>query len=83
MRRPVQMRAESDTFFRDLPQFVQAENLEAAGVGENRPRPRHEAMQPTRLPHLLHSRAQIKMVSISQQDLNADVFENVLRNAFH
>ena len=65
-----------------LAQFVQAENLEAARVGENRARPGHETMQAAELPHLLHSRPQIKMVGIPQKDLYADFFQDVLRNAF-
>ncbi len=82
MRRPVQMRAKRHAFFRHLAQFVQTENLEAAGVGENRARPRHEAMQPAQLADLLDSRPQIKMVGISQKNLDAEFFQNVLRDAF-
>ncbi len=39
------MGAERDSVFADFAQLVQAEHLKAAGVGENRSRPRHEAVQ--------------------------------------
>ena len=73
---------ECHSFFVHLAKFVQAENLEAARVRENRARPRHETMQAAQLAHLLHPRPQIKMVGISQKDLDAQFFQNVLRNAF-
>ena len=76
------MRAKGDAIFLDLAQFTQAENLEAAGIGENRPRPCHETMQSTEIADGLDSRAQIKMVGIAQQDLNAKIFEEVLGHAF-
>ena len=75
------MRAERHAFFGDLAQIVQAENLEAAGVGENRPRPRHEAMQSAQLADLLDSRPQVEVISVSQKNLDAEFLENVLRNA--
>ena len=83
MRRSVEMRAESHAFLGHLAQFVQTENLETAGVGENRARPRHETVQPAQLAHLLDSRPQIKMVGIAQQNLYAEFLQNVLRHAFH
>ncbi len=39
-------------------------------------------MQSAQLPHLLHSGPQIKMVSIAQEDLYPELFQDVLRNAF-
>ncbi len=42
---PFEMRLESDAFFGDAAQVGQAENLEAAGIGEDRAGPGHEAMQ--------------------------------------
>src|SRR6266852_4214324 len=82
MRRPVQMGTKRHTFFRHLAQFVQTENLEAPGVGENCARPGHEAMQPAHPADFLHSGPQVKMVGISQQNLDAKLLKNVLRNAF-
>ena len=76
------MRAKGHAFLRDLAQFVQAENLEAAGVGENRARPGHEAMQSAQLADLLHPRPQVKMVGVPQKNLDAELFQNVLRDAF-
>ncbi len=76
------MRAKGHSFLVHLAQFVQAENLEAARVGENRARPGHETMQAAKLAHLLHSGPQIKMVGIPQKDLYAEFLQNVLRNPF-
>ena len=49
MRRAVEMRAKCNPFLVDFTELVQAENLEAAGIGQDRPRPRHETMQPAQL----------------------------------
>ena len=68
-------------FFRYLTQFVQAKNLKPARVSEDRARPRHETMQPTQVAHLFHAGAQVEVISISQKDLRAEFFEDVLRNS--
>ncbi len=82
MRRPIQMRTERHAFLGDFAQIIQAEHLEAARVGENRPRPRHEAMQSAQLADLLDSWPQVEVIGVSQKNLNAKFLENVLRNAF-
>ena len=46
MRRAVQMGTEVNTFFRDFAEVAQAEYLVAAGVGEDRPIPRHKPVEP-------------------------------------
>ncbi len=81
----IQMRAEAHTFFCHLAQLAQAEYLEAAGIGEQRPVPAHKLVQPAQLPHQLVPRPQIKMVGIAQNDLRAQFLNqvNVLRNGFH
>src|SRR5258708_1118211 len=38
MRSPIQMRAKSDTLLGDFPKLVQAKNLEASRIRQNRPR---------------------------------------------
>ncbi len=40
-------------------------------------------MQPTEFPDLLVSRTEIKMVGVAENDVGAEVFEDVLRNRFH
>src|SRR5580704_18371442 len=76
------MRPKHHTFFIDLAQLVQAENLKAARVGEDRAPPRHKAVQSAQLPHSLNSRPQIKVISIAENDLGAEFFQSLLRNAF-
>src|ERR1700693_6223212 len=75
------MRAKSDAFLADLAQLVQAENLEASGISQDRPRPRHETMQPAKLADSFDSGTQVKVVSVAQKNLNPEFFENVLRHA--
>src|SRR5438552_1814871 len=43
----VKVRTEDDARFGDLAERAQAEDLEAAGIGENGPWPTHEFVQPT------------------------------------
>ena len=75
------MRAERHTGFRDLAQIAEAENLKAAGVGEDKVVSRHELLHPAELADRLHTRPQIKMVGVIQQDLDAELLQRVLRYA--
>jgi hypothetical protein len=81
MRRSIEVRAKRDAFFADLAQIVQAENLEAARIGEDGSIPRHEAVQPAHLANRLDSGTQIKMIGIAEQNLDAKLFQHILRNA--
>jgi len=56
--RAVDVRAEGGTFVADFSQAAQAENLEAARIGEDRPRPGHEAMQSAHVAYQFVARAQ-------------------------
>ncbi len=77
------MRAKRHSFLSHFAKLVQAENLEAARIGENCPRPGHESMQASEIPDSLDSRPQIKVISIAEENLDAEFFENVLRHSFH
>ena len=77
------MRAETHAFFFHFAQFAQAEHLEAAGIGEQRAFPAHELVQPAHLAHQLMPRSKIQVIGIAQNDLRAQVFQNVLRDGFH
>src|SRR5215470_12810933 len=44
VRRAVEMRAEGHSFFTELPQLAEAEDLKSARIGENRAIPRHESV---------------------------------------
>jgi len=77
------MRTERDAFFAHFSKLVEAEDLESAGVGQNRAVPRHEAVQAAESADLLYARPQIKVISIAQENLNTEFFEDVLRHGFH
>ena len=74
------MRTKRHALFIYFAQFVKTEYLKAAGVGEYGPRPRHKLMQPAKLADNLNSRAKIKMIGIAQQNLHAEIFQQILRN---
>ena len=69
-------------FLGDLAQIVQAENLKAAGIGQNGTRPGHEPVQSSQLLYLCYPRPQVKVVGVAQQNLDTEFLEDVLRNAF-
>src|SRR6202043_4267799 len=79
----VEVRAKRDAVVRNFAQIAEAENLEAAGVGENRARPRHETVKPAHLADELMAGTKIEMIRVGEENLNAEVFEFLLRLAFH
>src|SRR5664279_3805089 len=83
MRRAVKVRAKGHAVFRDLAQIAEAENLKAAGFGEDGMVPRHELLYPAEAADHLDTGSQIKMVSVVQQDLDAEFFQCVLGYALH
>ena len=82
MRRAVEVRAERHTFLVDFAQFVEAEDLKSARVGQDRPPPRHESMQPAHPSHGLNPWPQVEVIRIAENDVRAQLFERVLRHAF-
>ena len=83
MFRTVQVRTEHDAVIGDLAEIGEAENLKAAGIGEDRPRPGHETMQAAELANQLVARTQIEMIRVAKQNLNAQIGERLLRHALH
>src|SRR5919198_4160416 len=68
---------------RDLTQGIQAEHLKATGIGENRPRPGHEAVQPTHALNALVSRAKKQMVRVRKDNAGVQIcFEVPRRESF-
>ena len=55
----------------DLAEVGQAEDLEAAGVGQDRPVPAHEPVQPTQTGDALVAGSQGEVVGVGQDDLDA------------
>src|SRR5262249_21366340 len=77
------MRAEIYSLLADLPEIAQAENLKTAGVCKQRPLPAHEFVESTQVAHQLVPGAQIEMVGVAENDLRAQLFQHILRNALH
>ena len=74
---------ERDAVRRDLAQIAQAEDLVAARVGQDRPRPLHELVQPTECPHGLIPGPQHQVERVAEKDLGPDVLEHPRRHALH
>jgi hypothetical protein len=75
------VRAEQDAVFRDLAQIAQAKDLEAARVGQNRARPRHEAVQAAQLADQFVSGAEEQVIRIGQDDVGVEfAFEIALHH---
>ena len=65
--------AEDDAVVVDGEQRVaQREDLEAAGVGEDRPVPGHEAVQPAELGDQLVARPEVQVVRVAEHDLRPE-----------
>jgi hypothetical protein len=83
VRGAIEVRTKRHALVGNLAQVVQAENLEAAGIGEDGSRPRHEAVQAAELADGFDSRTQIEVIGVAQKNLHAEFFENILRDRFH
>src|SRR4030095_9780066 len=59
----------------DLAEPGQAEDLEPAGVGEDWPRPVHEAMQPTVRSNHLRSGTQHQVEGVAKDDLRSEALQ--------
>jgi hypothetical protein len=83
MRRAVDGRTELDAGLGDLSELREAEHLEAAGVGEDRPVPAHEAMQSAELTHEAVPRPQKQVIGVGEHDLGAGGAEVVGPERLH
>ena len=71
MERAVDVAAEGDPLLGELPELGQAHHLEAARIGQDRPLPVHEAVQPAEPRHPLGPRPQHQMIGVAEQDVGA------------
>ncbi len=78
--RAIDRRAKVRPFLGDLAHLRQAPDLEPARVGEDRPAPMHEAMQPLMSFDDFEPRPQVKMKGIAEHDFGADGFEILRRH---
>ncbi len=76
----VKVRTELHTVFRDFSQVVQAEYLEASGVGEDGAGPAHETVQAAEAADELVAGAEIEMIGVAEDDLRVKLFKEVLRD---
>ncbi len=60
-------------FFGDLAQAGEAEDLEAAGIGEDGVGPGHEAVQSAELADEFVAGAQVEMIGVGEEDVDAEV----------
>jgi len=65
------MRTEGDALLRQLAQLRQRHHLEAAAVGEDRPRPVHEGVQAAERGDALSPRPEHQVVRVAEHDLRA------------
>ena len=72
MGRAVDMRLEGDARLVDLAQLRQRHDLEAAGVGEDRERPVHEAVQPAEARDALRAGPQHQVVGVAEHHVGAE-----------
>lgn len=68
MIRAVNVGAKGDTVVVYLAQPFQAEDLEAAGVGQNGPGPLHKMVQPTEIGDQVGAGPQVEVVSVAQDE---------------
>ena len=76
------MGAEADTLLGDFAKLVQTEDLESAGIREQRARPAHEPVQSAKPPDELVAGTKVEVVGIAENDLGAQFLEQRLRNRF-
>ena len=77
----IQMRAKLHAALRHLAQLIQTKDLKATRIGKDTALPRHETMKSAHVADRLMTWSQIKMVGVAKKNLNAQLFQNVLRNA--
>ena len=76
------MRLESNTLLGDLPQPIEAENLKAATVGENRFVPTHKSMKAPGVSENLLSGSERQVVRVPQDNLRTDLLQLAWLDAF-
>ena len=76
-------RTETHALLGDLAQAFQAENLEAAGVGEDRAGPVHKTMQATMQVNDVGTGAQHQVKGVAETDVGAEAFELFRRHSLH
>ena len=71
MQRAVDVRTEPHALVVDRPHARQGEHLEPAGIGEDRPGPVHESVQPAQFGHHVVPRTEVEVIRVAQDHLSA------------
>jgi len=79
----VEMRSEADALIGNFAQLREAVDLESTGVSQHGARPTDEAMQSTHAANRVVSRTKIEMISVAENDLCAECFNNVLGHGLY
>src|SRR6516162_1140291 len=79
----VQMRTEVEAVLSHVPEPLQAHDLESTAVRQDDVRPAHEAVQSTELANSLVNGPQIQMVSVGKQEVDAQLFQLLLRHSLN
>src|SRR5262249_23593461 len=74
---------EAPCFVCDLWQVRKAHALETAGIGEDRPRPIHEAVQAAERRDAFGARTQYQVIGVGKHDVGAGCTHRLGREAFH
>jgi hypothetical protein len=75
VERPVEVAAERHPIVVDHPQVAERHDLEATGIGEDRPIPGHELVQPAEPRDPLVTGAQVEVIGVGQDDRRAGSLE--------
>ena len=71
MKRAIDMRAERHALLRYRAELAERHDLIAAGIGEDRAVPSHEAMQAAKPRDAFGSRAQHEVIGVAEDDIRA------------
>ena len=82
-RGSVEVRGERDPVIIDASQVGQAEDLEPAGVGQDRPIPGHEPMEAAQSSDALRGRAQVEVIRVSEDHLRTGGVQVAGRQGLH
>ncbi len=82
MAAAVEVGAEADAFVGHLAELAERKDLKAAGIGEQGARPTDEAMQAAHAADGFVARTEIEVVCVAEDDLDAEGFEQILRDGF-
>ena len=82
MWRTVQVRTEFETVFPHPSQALEAHHLIAAAIGKDRTRPAHELVQAAQVADQFVPRTQVEVIGVGENNLGANLLEQILRHAF-